>query len=73
MTSQEPNPSELSVHRAFVIQFASGTQIGASRIAGRVEHVTSGQATHFQSLQALLTFIDSVLQEVRDTSSEPDM
>ena len=35
------------------------------RFAGRVEHVVSGQATHFQSLEELLAFIGRVLSTMR--------
>jgi hypothetical protein len=31
-----------------------------------VEHVVSGQATHFQSLEELVRFIERVLAAVRD-------
>jgi hypothetical protein len=31
---------------------------------GRVEHVVSGQATHFYALEELLAFMARVLQEV---------
>jgi hypothetical protein len=35
------------------------------RVVGRVVHVVSGQATHFDSLEDLLTFIDRVLRGLR--------
>ncbi|MCI0547469.1 MAG: hypothetical protein L0027_09305 [Candidatus Rokubacteria bacterium] len=34
------------------------------RFAGRVEHVVSGQATHFHSLDAFVAFIARVLAHV---------
>jgi hypothetical protein len=55
-------PHHLSVHRAFVIQLSADTDVEAGRVAGRVEHVVSGQATHFPSLEALLAFIASILR-----------
>jgi hypothetical protein len=53
---------------AFVVQFYAETQVEAGRLAGRVEHVVSGQATHFQSLETLLAFLAHVLREVQAES-----
>jgi hypothetical protein len=55
----------LSPQRAFVVQFHTDTEFGAGQVSGRVEHVVSGQATAFTSLEALLAFMDRVLREVR--------
>jgi hypothetical protein len=46
---------------AFVVQFRVETDMEHSRMEGRVEHVVSGQATRFQSLEELLTFMTRVL------------
>src|SRR5689334_22382824 len=51
----------LSPHRAFVVQFRAETDVAAGQIAGRVEHVVSGQATTFQTLEGLLAFLARVL------------
>lgn len=67
----EPSPP-LSPQRAFVVQFHATTEIGAGPVSGRVEHVVSGQATAFSSLEVLLAFMDRVLREVRRASSEAD-
>jgi hypothetical protein len=64
------NPYRLSVHRAFVVQFQSDTAVLQGRLAGRVEHVVSGQATYFQLLETLLTFIAQVLREEHDRSAD---
>ena len=49
----QPQPT-LPTNRAFVVQFRAQPS-GASRgWEGRVEHVVSGQVTHFQSLEELL-------------------
>lgn len=62
----EAEPSApLSVHHAFVVHFRTSTDITQGQIAGRVEHVVSGQATHFTSLEELLAFIAQVLATVR--------
>jgi len=54
----------LSVHRAFVVQFREETDVDRGQLEGRVEHVTSGQATHFHSLEDLLAFMGKVLSKV---------
>jgi hypothetical protein len=51
--------------RVFGIQFHADTELGADPVSGRVEHVVSGRATAFSSLEALLTFMAGVLREVR--------
>ncbi len=58
-------PSALSPHRAFVVQFRAETEVGQGLCTGRVEHVVSGQATCFASLEELLAFIAQVLATVR--------
>jgi hypothetical protein len=55
----------LSPQGAFVVQLQADTEFGAGRVSGRIEHVVSGQATAFSSLEALLTFMDRVLREMR--------
>lgn len=65
VTPQVENESPLSPYRAFVVQFRAETKVARGRYAGRVEHVVSGQATHFQSLEELLAFIARVLATVR--------
>jgi hypothetical protein len=50
---------------AFVVQFNAEARVEAGHLIGRVEHVVSGQATHFQSLEGLLAFLARVLREVR--------
>ncbi len=49
---------------AFVIQFRPETDIEAGRFEGRIEHMASYKATRFHSLDELLAFIASVLNEV---------
>ena len=55
----------LPVQRAFVVQFRTETDVERGRFAGRVEHVVSGQTTSFHSLEELLSFMASVLIQVR--------
>jgi hypothetical protein len=56
MTPQEQHPSTLSVHRAFVVHFGTGGG-RRRRFSGRVEHLSSGDSTHFRSLKGLLAFV----------------
>jgi hypothetical protein len=49
--------------RAFVVQFYADTELDTTHMAGRVEHIVSGQVGHFHSLATLLSFITRVLVE----------
>ena len=71
MMPSADNPAPLSVTRAFVVQFRADTAIEPEHLAGRVEHVVSGQATDFQSLETLLVFMARVLRAERERSAEP--
>jgi len=62
---QQAGKAPLSVHWAFVVHFRLSTNIAQGQIEGRVEHVVSGQSTHFDSLEELLAFIARVLATVR--------
>ena len=71
MTQPVPEVSPLLPHWAFVVQFRVETEIEQHRYEGRVEHVVSGQATHFASLEELLTFVARVLTTVRVRHEQP--
>ena len=71
MVPPADNPAHLSVHWAFVVQFQSDTVVEQGHLAGRVEHVISGQATAFQSLETLLAFMARVLRAERERLSNP--
>ena len=59
---QCPSPvTPLSPHWAFVVQLRQGTALTSQAIQGRVEHITSGRAADFGSLDALLALIAQVL------------
>jgi len=64
VTPQPEKSAPLTPDRAFVVQFRADTDLAADSIRGRVEHVVSGQARHFDSWEALLAFIARVLQAV---------
>jgi hypothetical protein len=72
MSADQRHHAGLSPERAFVVQFGPATQVAAGQMEGRVEHLVSRQATRFQSLDALLTFINRVLREVRDAHAAPE-
>jgi len=52
------------------VQFRVETELAQGRCVGRVEHVVSGQATRFDTLDELLAFLARVLATVRAQSSE---
>ena len=64
MPAQTP-ASPLLPPWAFVVQFRVETDLARGRCTGRVEHVVSGQATHFESLEELVAFLTRVLTAVR--------
>ena len=65
MPQQQTGKAPLSVHRAFVVYCRTSSNVGRGPIEGRVEHVVSGQSTHFDSLEELLAFIGQVLTQQR--------
>jgi hypothetical protein len=70
MVPAADNPAPLSVTRAFVVQFRADTGVEQGHLTGRVEHVVSGQATDFQSLETLLAFMARVLRAEGERSAE---
>jgi len=57
-SGEEPR---LPADRAFVVQVYADVAVAQGQIHGRIEHVLSGQATHFASLAELVAFITRVL------------
>ena len=47
----------LPTNRAFVVQLYAEAKVGQGEFRGRVEHVVSMQATHFNSQEELITFL----------------
>jgi hypothetical protein len=56
------------VHRAFVVQLQATAVVAQGQLSGRVEHVLSGQAAHFQTLDELLAFMARVLDSLEITA-----
>jgi len=65
MTQDDRQRAWLPPERAFVVQFYADTGLDTTHMAGRVEHVVSGQMTHFHSLEELLAFMRRVLAGVQ--------
>jgi hypothetical protein len=61
MTATPTPDAPLSPHWAFVVQLLEGTALRPEALHGRVEHIMSGQATHFSSVEDLLAFMARVL------------
>ncbi len=70
MPTQTP-ASPLLPPWAFVVQFRVETDLAQGRCTGRVEHVVSGQAAHFQSVEELLAFLTRVLTAVHTNPAQP--
>ncbi len=70
MQQREDRSAPLPHHRAFVVQFQIDTEIETGRMSGRVEHVVSGRAIRFDSLEALLAFIGQTLRDRRTASPD---
>jgi hypothetical protein len=71
MLPSADSSAPLSVTRAFVVQFRADRAVEPGLLAGRVEHVVSGQATDFESLETLLAFMARVLRAEGERSAEP--
>jgi len=65
------HPAPLSITRAFVVQLRANMSVEQGFLAGRVEHVVSGQAIDFESLETLLAFMARVLSAEGERSPEP--
>jgi hypothetical protein len=59
------------MRRAFVIQLREKADPGAGEFAGRVEHVDSGRADHFGSVEELVRFVERTLAEVETAEAGP--
>lgn len=55
------NQPSLPANRAFVVQIHTDAQVEHGHFKGRVEHIVSYRATHFESLEELVAFIVRVV------------
>jgi len=53
----------LPVSRAFVVQFSAETLPSVNRFTGRVEHIESARSRRFATLDELVAFVTSCLEE----------
>lgn len=65
-TPRLPLPAPLSPHWAFVVQLRQGTALTPERLQGRIEHLVSGQAATFSSLEEVRAFMERVLTELTE-------
>jgi hypothetical protein len=72
VASQADSIHLLPAQRAFLVQVHAEAAVAQGRLAGRVEHVVSGQAIHFASPEELLAFIARVLATLRPPRAEPE-
>ena len=61
----------LPAQRAFLVQVHAAADVAQGHLAGRVEHVVSGQATHFASPEELLAFMARVLTPLHSPRASP--
>jgi hypothetical protein len=61
----DPSQPTLPTNHAFLVQFRTQSPEVPMTWEGRVEHVVSGQVTHFHALEELLTFMQHVLAGVQ--------
>jgi len=61
----------LPAQRAFLVQVHAEAEVAQGRLAGRVEHVVSGQATHFASPEELLAFMARVVRSKNPNTPFP--
>ena len=59
-----PCPAPLSPQWAFVVQLRHGTALTPEGMQGRIEHIVSGQAATFTSLEEARAFMERVLAEM---------
>ncbi len=58
------------MRRAFVIQLRQKADPAASEFAGRVEHVDSGRADHFTSVEELVRFVEQTVAETEGAEED---
>ena len=60
-SDESGEPSALPTNRSFVLQFRQLADLKAGRVEGRIEHITSGEAALFQSLEELVEYLEHML------------
>jgi hypothetical protein len=54
------------MRRGFVIQLHSENDLYPDKFAGRAEHVDSGRADGFRSVEELVRFIEQTMREIEE-------
>jgi hypothetical protein len=70
MTLSTEAARPLPVQRAFVVQFGAQTDVALGHFEGRVEHVVSGHARRFQTLDELVGCLVQMLATLGTTPPE---
>ena len=65
--SDDDEGRALPTNRAFVLQFRQQADVNRGCVEGRIEHITSGRAMLFHSLEELVSFIGDSLGEYSDS------
>ena len=69
MTKETDSETQLPTNRAFVVQFRSGPADSENGLAGRIEHIATGNADYFASVDELCRLLRSSLREQQDEKS----
>ena len=67
MKSNRPRGRQLPANHAFVVQLSREALGTHNSFRGRAEHVVSGRAAHFETLDELLAFTQRVLAGLRES------
>ncbi|MEO7117156.1 MAG: hypothetical protein ABIZ18_15025 [Caldimonas sp.] len=62
-------PAALAPDWAFVVQLRAGSSFEPAALCGRIEHVASGKAGNFDSLEGLRLFMQRLLDNPRGPQS----
>ncbi len=72
MEPQTASDRQYPAQWAFVVQFGRRSDVTRGQLTGRVEHVVSGEASHFQAAEELLAFFGRLLtQQDSEAPAEP--
>ena len=71
MSQMPPAGPTLPTQLAFVVQFAAEAAAEHGGFVGRVEHVVSGQAQRFHTLEELVAFLTRVLRTLAPRLQSP--
>jgi hypothetical protein len=70
ITMSSTNQPSLPTNRAFVVQLHAEAKVEQGELKGRVEHIVSMRATHFDSLEELAAFIVQVVTTLQEDDTD---